>query len=158
MSRFRGSSEGVTIDLNAGELSVLAWLPGLVAGAGVEKGDAAQQRLNPAVYPNDEAASLEFERLAAKERVEARSADRELFAETLRRAADGRMLISHDTAGVLARVLGEARIVLAARKGLFEAGLPDGAPSDPEVALVLLLGHMQEELVVEMLRTMEEGA
>lgn len=156
MSRFLASPEGVVMDLNAGELAVLAQVPGVLAGAGVTKDDPSTERLHPVLYPDDPAASREFERLAAKERIEAASADRESFAETLRRAAAGRMVLTSDEAGTWARVLGETRIVLAARKGLFEAGLPDEFPADPEVALVLLLGHMQEELVTEMLRTMED--
>jgi hypothetical protein len=128
----------------------------LIAGVGVEKDDPAQQRLNPVVYPEDEVASREFERLAAREREEVHAVDRELFEETLLKASGGELLLSHEEAAAWARVLGEARVVLAARKGLFEAGLPTSMPSDPEVALVFLLGYLQEELVGEMLRTMED--
>jgi hypothetical protein len=156
MTRFRGSEDGIALELNPSEVAILSRLATLVGGAGVSKDDPARQRLNPVIYPGDETASREFERLAAKERVEVRSADRELFDETLRRANAGRLLLTQDQAGAWARVLGEARIVLAARKGLFDSGLPTDLPTDPELALVLLLGHLQEELVNEMLRTMED--
>lgn len=156
MSRFRGSEEGIALELNPSEVAILSRLPTLVEGAGIDKDDPARHRLNPAIYPEDEASSREFERLVAKERVEVRSADRELFDETLRRAAGGRLLLNGEESAAWARVLGEARIVLAARKGLFDSGLPTGLPTDPELALVLLLGHLQEELVSEMLRTMED--
>lgn len=143
--------------LSSGEVAILSRMATLVEGVGVEKDDSARQRLNPDVYPGDEAASREFERLAARERVEARAADRELFDKTLLKASGGELLLSHAEAAAWARVLGEARVVLAARKGLFEAGLPTVMPSDPEVALVLLLGYLQEELVGEMLRTMGDA-
>jgi hypothetical protein len=53
--------------------------------------------------------------------------------------------------------MGEARIVVSARKGLFDVGLPSEPPTDPEIALVMLLGYLQEELVGELLTTMEDG-
>jgi len=157
MSRFHGSDQGIALQLNQSEIAILSRLPILVGNAGVDKDDPARQRLNPAIYPDDETSSREFERLAATERVEGRSADRELFDETLREAVEGRLLLSQDQAAAWARVLGEARIVVAARKGLFDTGLPTGLPTDPELALVLLLGHLQEELVNEMLRIMEDA-
>ena len=68
----------------------------------------------------------------------------------------GPVLLTADDAAAWARAIGEARIVLAARKGLFDIGLPDGKVDDPEIALVMFLGVVQEELVSEMLLTMEE--
>jgi hypothetical protein len=156
MSRFHGSEQGIALELNPSEVAILSRLPILVGNAGAEKDDPARQRLNPAIYPDDEASSREFERLAARQRDEVRSADRELFDETLRDAVAGRLLLSQEQAAAWARVLGEARIVIAARKGLFDTGLPTGLPTDPELALVLLLGHLQEELVSEMLGAMED--
>lgn len=156
MSRFAGSGRGVALQLGPSEIAILSRLATMVSGAGVAKDDPARQRLNPTLYPDDEVASREFERLAAKERVEVRSADREVFDATLSRAVEERVVLSHAEAAAWVRVIGEARIVLAARKGLFEAGLPEEMPTDPEVALVLLLGYLQEELVGEMLRSMED--
>lgn len=156
MNVFHRTGSGIEVTLEESEASILARLGPLLRTAGVTKEDPARRRMNPALYPADSVASREFERLAEKERVEARSADRERFADTLRRASAGPTVLTHDDAAAWARVLGEARIVLAARHGLFESGLPDELPTDPEVVMVLLLGQLQEELVGQMLATMED--
>ncbi len=73
-------------------------------------------------------------------------------------SATGPLLLASEDAAAWARVIGEARIVLAARKGLFEDGLPSGPVDDPEVAFVMFLGVVQEELVESMLMNMEGGS
>jgi hypothetical protein len=154
--RFLARGADIEVELTGSEAPILLGLPELLGSAGVDKGDPAQSRLYPIVYRDDEDASREYERLAAKERAAVRSADRERFREILQTAGKGPLLLGREDAAVWARVLGEARIVLAARHGLFDSGLPSQVPSDPEVALVMLLGYMQEELVGEMLKTMED--
>lgn len=156
MSRFRGTAGGVEANLTAAEIAILSGLSSLLGAAGVEEGDPARARLNPTIYADDERASREFDRLVNKERVEARSADRELFANSLQAATAGMIILSEPDAATWVRVIGEARIVLAARKGLFDAELPTELPTDPEIALVMLLGYLQEELVGEMLAIMED--
>ncbi len=156
MSRFRATADGIEMSLMGPEIAILARLSGLVGSAGVEKGDPARERLFPEVYPGDAAASRDFHRLAGKERIEGRSADREIFSRTLEAAAVDPVLLSPDDAAAWARVVGEARVVLAARKGLFDTGLPEGRPEDPEVAFVMFLGVVQEELVSQMMLRMED--
>lgn len=156
MSRFRATAEGVEVTLMGPEIAILARLGGLLGSAGLEEVDPATRRLRPNIYPNDGQASRDFNRLAGKERVEVRSADRETFSRGLDDASAGSIVLGRDDAAAWARVIGEARIVLAARKGLFDAGLPEGKVDDPEVAFVMFLGVVQEELVSQMLLTMEE--
>jgi hypothetical protein len=156
MTRFRGTADGVEVDLTAAEAAILSGLGSLLGAAGIEKDDPARARLNPTIYADDDRASREFDRLVDKERVEARSADRELFAATVKAAATGTIILTEPEAAQWARVIGEARIVLAARKGLFDTELPTEPPTDPETALVMLLGYLQEELVGEMLAIMED--
>ena len=156
MSRFVATADGIQVQLLGPEIAILLQLGPLLGGAGVEKDDPAAPRLKPQIYADDATASREFDRLAAKERVEARSADRELFREGLGAAAQGEFVLSAADAATWARVLGESRIVLAARKGLFDSGMPTDRPEDPEIALVMYLGLLQEELVGQMLTTMKE--
>ncbi len=158
MSRFTAVPGGVEVTLIGPEIAILSRLASLLGGAGVEKDDPAGTRLAPALYPDDDKASREFDRLAGKERVEVRSADRESFSVGLDAAAAGPLLLEPDDAAAWARVIGEARIVLAARKGLFEDGLPTGPVDDPEVAFVMFLGVVQEELVEAMLMNMEDAS
>jgi hypothetical protein len=155
MSRFAAQQGGVAVHLPAGEVAVLSRLTALLGAAGVEASDPARARLEPVVYEDDPAASHEFNRLAGAELGEARAGDRERFDATLQDAANGIVLSAADAAAWL-RVLGQARIVLAARSGLFTTGLPEETPTDPETALVMLLGYLQEGLVEEMMTTMED--
>lgn len=157
MSRFTATADGIAVQLFDTEIAILERLGPVLQGVGVEKDDPATQRLRPVIYSDDEQASREFERLAAKERVEVRSVDREKFADGLKAAAAGVITLSTEDAATWARVLGESRVVLAARKGLFDTGLPQGRPEDPEVALVMFIGVLQEELVGEMLATMKDN-
>lgn len=157
MSRFRAVPSGIEVNLMGPEIAVLYQLGSLLGAAGVDKNDPARERLQPRLYRDDEGASREFDRLVEKERVELRSADRELFNEGLDDAVGGTMVLSDDDAAAWARVLGEARIVLAARRGLFETGLPEEPLGDPEVALVTFLGVLQQELVEEMMTKLEDG-
>ena len=157
MSRFCATAHGIEVILMGPELALLSRLGSLLSGAGVEKDDPAKARLTPTIYPEDAKASREFDRLAGRERVEARSADREAFARILGEAGEGKTILNPDEAAAAARVIGEARIVLAARRGLFENGMPDQPVDDPEVAFVMFLGIIQEELVQEMLKTMEDA-
>jgi hypothetical protein len=156
MSRFRAVGREVEVMLSSAEAAVLARLPDLLADAGVRRSDPAWQRLNPTIYADDDGASREFERFAARERTDARAADQERFAQSLKLAAAGPTVLSREDAAAWSRVIGEARVVVAARRGLFDSGLPDQIPKDPEIALVLLLGYVQEELVTELLQTMED--
>jgi hypothetical protein len=155
MSRFSAVPAGIEVSLIGPEIAVLYQLGSLLGAAGVDKNDPARARLIPQVYPDDESASRDFDRFGEKERVEARSVDRELFNEGLDNAVGGPLLLSDEEAAAWARVLGEARIVLAARKGLFESGMPAEPSRDPEVALVSFLGVLQEELVLAMLAKLE---
>ncbi len=156
MSRFRGVAEGVQVMLNGPELALLTRLTSLLGAAGVERDDPARERLQPRIYPDDDTASREFDRLVGKERVEVRSNDRELFASRLDESVGGDLILTPDEAGAWARVIGEARIVLGARKGLFESGMPEDPSGDPEVAFIIFLGYVQEDLVAAMLSRMED--
>ena len=157
MRHFLAAGSRIEVNLAGSEIAVLDRLGNLLSTAGVNQDDPARVRLNPRIYPEDDEASREFDRLAAKERVEGRSADRELFSEGLRAAREGTTTIDKSQASAWARVLSEARVVLAARSGVFEEGWPEDPMEDPEVALSIFLGGLLEELVDQMMVTMEEN-
>lgn len=156
MSRFVATANGIQVQLLGTEIAILSRLGSVLGGAGVEKDDPAARRLKPVIYTDDALASREFDRLAARERVAVRSADRERFVEGLDAAAAGTITLTAADAATWARVIGESRIVLAARKGLFDSGMSTDHADDPEVALVMYLGLLQEEIVAELLATMED--
>ncbi len=156
MKRFRSVGTGIEVALDGSELAVLDRLGSLLSSAGSTEEDPARERLNPSIYPDDKSASREFDRLVGKERVETRSADRETFSGGIQSALTGAHVLTADEAAAWARVLGEARIVLAARGGVFEEGWPEDPGGQPEVALSMFLGFLVEELVTEMMLAMEE--
>jgi len=169
VSRFTVAGQKVLVALEPEEVAILSRLPTLLGSVGASWNDPAHDRLNPEAYPGDTVASREFSRLTEKELVEARSADRERFADTLRRLRERPVLRPGDAAAWV-RVLGEARLVLAARHGT-PAGGPAAAdeqpvvddltttPPDanPELMLVDYLGALQDDLVGELLTGMGEG-
>jgi len=155
VSRFQAVADGVAVTLIGPEIAVLYQLGSLLGAAGVDKNDPARDRMMPRVYADDENSSRDFDRFAEKERGEARSQDRETFNDGLDNAVGGTMTLTDADAAAWARVLGEARIVISARKGIFESGMPDESGSDAEVALVMFLGVIQEELVGQMLKRLE---
>jgi len=169
VSRFTVAGQKVLVALEPEEVAILSRLPTLLGSVGASWNDPAHDRLNPEAYPGDTVASREFSRLTEKELVEARSADRERFADTLRRLRERPVLRPGDAAAWV-RVLGEARLVLAARHGTPAGGpaaadeqpvvddlttTPPGA--NPELMLVDYLGALQDDLVGELLTGMGEG-
>jgi hypothetical protein len=155
MTWFQAKGALIEVTLQGPEIAILSRLASLLGGAGVERDDPARVRLLPKVYAADDAASREYDRLVGKEHVEVRSADRETFNSGLVAASAGPMTLTANEAAAWARVMGEARIVLAARKGIFEEGMPTEPVGDPEVAFIVFLGAMLEELVEQMLIVME---
>jgi len=173
VSRFTAAGQKVLVALEPEEVAVLSRLPALLGSVGAAWDDPAQDRLNPEAYPGDLIASREFSRLTEKELTEARSADRERFADTLHRLRERPVLHSVEAAAWV-RVLGEARLVLAARHGVLGGGpaaaeddppesvdlveLTEPPPeTDPELLLVDYLGSLQDDLVGELLTGMGEG-
>lgn len=125
---------------------MLGGLPALLDSVGVPADDPAAARLDPSPYPEDPTAAEEFRRLMGGELEQARSADRSRFSEWLERPETA--VLDDEQAGAWLRVLGESRLVLAARLGIEEDGWETGSPpGDPAVSLLHYLGWLQEELV-----------
>jgi hypothetical protein len=146
MTPFRWTGEAVAVSLDHEERSLLASLPALLEGVGSARHDPAARRLNPAAYRSDKAAADEYRRLMSGEMDRARADDRDLFAESL---GDGSVSITVADAEAWLRVLGDARLALAARRGIVEGGdeWEHRIESDPDLALVAWLGFLQAMLV-----------
>ncbi len=149
---FSWQPEGVGVDLQPWEVAALETLPGLLSSVGIVDPDPAARRLDPSPYPDQAEASEEFRRLMADETEKARLADRSAFEVSLQEAAHG-LVLSEAEAGAWLRVIGEARLTLAARMGIEEDGWEDELPGeDQTVALLHYLGWIQQSLV----ETLEE--
>ena len=135
---------------------MLAQLPELVAGVGAEGQDPAAERLHPNAYQDDTAEAWEFSRMTDGDLDAARRADAEALVaslETARRAG-----LSLEDAEAWVRVIGDARLVLAAREGVDRHGeLPEPSLANPRLALVHYLGYLQHEIVEVLMTTMADS-
>ena len=157
MSRFAAAGDGIAVRLGAAEVAILARLPSLLGSVGADASDPAVARLHPSAYPESESDSTELIRLTEQDLAVQRRADLDVFTRALQDAADG-VEISRDDAEAWLRVLESARIVLAARRGLFDlSDLSEASIADPDVALVSLMGMYQQELAEALLATMRSA-
>ncbi len=157
MSRFRNEESGIVAELDPAELEIMSRLAMLLAGQAADRNDPAAAAVDAPLYPKDPAASREFERFAARERDQARASDRERFAKGLAEMKSSTITLGEADAAAWARVLAEARVSLAARHGLFDRGLPEDGSVTADTALIVLLGHVQSDLVAVMLERMKEA-
>lgn len=136
---FTRDGDKVAVRLSAGEIAVLEDLPELIA----RDGDAGG-RLSYTAHPDDAEAESRYRDLIGDDLDRLRSADRSTFVAGL----EGRE-ITLEEAEAWMRVVGEARIALAARLGIVEDGWEQDAESsrDPEMALLGYLGYLQDALV-----------
>lgn len=109
-------------------------------------------------YEHDEAANREFRRLMDSESKQARAADRSAVQLTLEQAIidpEGTVL-SLEEAEAWLRVLGEARLSLAARIGVQDASWENdrNLESDPQLQLLDYLSWLQAGLVEVLLEQM----
>ncbi len=145
----------IFVRLPGEERAVLGQLPALVASVGSDPEDAAADRMAPDPYPGDESASWEFSRMTRSDLDGARHQDAEAFAGSLDAAGSGG--IATGVAEAWVRVLGDARLVLAAREGIaLDGELPEPSASNPRIALVHYLGVLQHEIVETLLGSMAD--
>ena len=155
MKRFKTRQGGILVRLRSAEVAILMRLPSLVGSVGSAADDPAAARLAPEAYLDDEAASREFARLTGDDLARARREDAARFSEQLLEAGDG-VLLSEEDAACWMRVIGDARLVLAARSGLDQVeSLDTVASRDPEGTLIHLLGMFQGELSQALLAGMD---
>lgn len=133
----RGAEVRVRLDPEARD--VLATLPELLARSGNAGG-----RLTYRVHPEDTAAEERYRDLVGDALGDLRNADRTAFARGV-----GESTISLEDAEVWMRVIGEARLALAAMLGIEKDGWENDADprQSPEMALLSYLGYLQDRLV-----------
>ena len=135
----------IHLDLAPAEVHLLGLAPQLLATVDLEDGeDPASARLRYRAHPDDADTDARFRELTERDLMSARSADRVRFVKSMKRGT-----LDLDDAEAWVRVLGEARLVLAARLGIEEGGWEhDTPPEEPaEMLLLRMLGAVQDELV-----------
>ena len=154
MNPFSWDGSSVRVDLGADERVFLPTLVVFLGTVGRSGDDPAADRLDPPAYRDDAAAEAEYQRLMGTELEAARAIDRERFATTIQ--ADH---LSRDDAESWLRILGDARLVLAARKGIVqdEDGWEARVGDDPELGMLAYLGFLQGSLVDALATGLEAG-
>lgn len=142
---FRPHPEGIEVSFPDWLVAFLSDIPRLLAGVGHEDGDPAADRFRPPVYLDDPDASEEWWHWMGSELEQSKIADRSAFELIVERAGDG-VVASEGEAEAMLRVLGQARLVLAARMGVEIE--EDYADLDEHSAAVLdTLAQLQEALL-----------
>lgn len=152
---FRWEGGEIVIDLEPGAWALLRTLPSLLGSVGAAADDPAVRRLSLPAYPGDPSAQEEFDRYVGPELETARTADRETFAA----AVDAGERLSIEEAEAWLRVIGEARLVVAARKGIQieDESWEDRVLEDPDLGLVAFLGYLQDGIVGALNTALEEA-
>lgn len=156
MASVAAAGARIFVRLPAEERAVLGQLPALLGSVSVDDQGAVSERLRPNPYPDDEAAAWEFSRMTRSDLDGARHRDAEAFTASLETVGSDGMPI--EVAEAWVRVLGESRLVLAAREGVVRDGvLPEPSAANPTIALVHYLGVLQHEIVDALLAAMADA-
>lgn len=145
---------GVELILDPEEAGFVASLPDYLDGLGHDAGDPAVQRLTPRIHTDDPDRSAEYERFIGPALDGDRREDRDLVATTIR---PGTTRLTTAEAEALLRVVGEARLALAARHGLLgDSGpgtsIPEPSPAAPRAEMVIHhLGWLMEQVTTALL-------
>jgi hypothetical protein len=136
---FTRQGDEVRVKLDRDTRDVLAGLPELLAGS-----DDADGRLTYRVHPDDAEAEERYRELVGDSLDDLRRGDREALVRGI-----GDSTIGIEDAEAWMRVIGEARLVLAARLGIERDGWEEDADpaQNPEMALLTYLGYLQDRLV-----------
>jgi len=139
---FNAAEGTIEVSLERDEQLLLSQLVTLLGSVGAAPNDPAADRLNPDAFLDDVEASREFRRLTADELATARDMDRDVFERTLA----GKHL-NVDEAEAWVRILGDARLALAARRGVVDGEWEDEIETSRDLAVVAYLGFLQGSLV-----------
>ena len=116
---------------------MLRTVPGIL-----DDGGDAGGRLDYTAHPDDPDADRRYRDLVAGSLEDLRRADRSVFDAVV--AGDE---VAPETVEAFMRVIGEARLVLAARLGVEDDGWEYDAPDDPEMAMLGWLGWLQDAAI-----------
>ncbi len=141
--RFRGGM--VEVRLAEVERDLLGAIPELTEGMRLDDGGPSWATERSTVHRHDPGAERRYHELTGAMLDDARRTDRRLFRESL-----DREVLTLPEAEAWMRLLGEARLGLAARLGLEEDGWEARADESLEQSMLRLLGYLQEALVTEL--------
>lgn len=141
---FHRRDDEIRIALSTRERAVLRMVPDLLDDIGSPDSDPAAARLHPSAYPEDPGADTDFRDMVDIDLARARARDRRRFATTLESGS-----MSRDEAEMWLRVVGDARLALAARMGIeSEEWETDRSLVESSAGAMLhYLGYIQDALL-----------
>ncbi len=141
---FRRRDGTIKVALTTQERAVLYTLPEILDNLGTSDADPAAARLHPPAYPDDPTADAYFREMIEDDLAKARAEDRSRFAETVDAGS-----MSDDDAQMWLRVLGDARLTLAARMGIEQEGWEDdrSLAEGRDGAILHYLSYLQDALI-----------
>lgn len=142
----------VTVRLGETEVALLSSLPDGLSAVGTDPDDRAGPRIHQSAYPDDPMASAEYEVTHGASLEAARAEDRAVFAATIGMALGGVTLSEAETAAWM-RVVGEARLVLAARLGIEDSSWER---TSPETVVLHYLTGLQVQLIDALGRLLDD--
>jgi hypothetical protein len=153
---FSRHPDGVLLQISDQEVETLRIVPELLATVGDVPGDPAAARLDVDAYADEPEEAEEFRRLMTSEMEAGRNADRSAFLEVLDGIGAEGVVMSSAEAEAWLTVLGEARLILAARLGIVDEGWGerDEDASNPSMILLHYLSWLQGELAELLLETL----
>jgi hypothetical protein len=145
---FRRRGNRIEVTLDPREIEVVRAAPILLEGGLGTEGDPDWAHRRDVAHPADPDAQDRFRELTGEMLDEARAADRDRLTATLEEPS-----LSLEDAEAWMRVIGDARLLLAARIGIDEDGWGEAASADEPVEMSVLrfLGYLQDSLVVELM-------
>ena len=148
---FKAVEDGIEVKIPKSLAKFLTGLPDMLDDLGDDADDPGAQRLNPAAYPHDDESQADYDEFSRPQLDQMRDADRQVFRESLESYAKGQV-ISLDMAEAWLTVIGDARLVLAARAGFNDSGWETQTSATGPV--VATLGFVQASLVRELSRAL----
>lgn len=142
---FRRTNDAIVIEVTGHEAVFLGQIPSLLDSVGAVQGDRGYSVLHRPLCLDDRNVDDELRDLVSQELDAQRLTDRTVLERCIR---EGSSMTLDEGHGVL-RSLNDARLVLAARAGVFEDGRAweDRIDEDPALAAVAWLGYVQTELL-----------
>jgi hypothetical protein len=136
----------IEVGLGDAERDLLRALPEFLDGTALDDGGPAWATERHRVHRRDPGAERRYQELTGGMLDDARRTDRRLVGESLERE-----LLTITEADAWVRVIGDARLRLAARLGIEEAGWEEAEDREPvEQSMLRLLGFLQDVLVSEL--------
>lgn len=142
---FKLVENGIEVRMPKPLAKFLQGLPELLQSVGEQPGDPAATRLNPPAYTDDVAAQGDYEEFAGPQLAAMRDNDRQQFARSMSDYRKGQVISLEDAEAWL-KVIGDARLALAARSGIHDAGWEQDN-TQPMGPIISTLGFVQASLV-----------